>query len=318
MGTPVLSATQGIVILLIVPVIAFAVAVLLRKKAFPEKSMWNCTLSIILIPFRILKTGPFKRDITLENAMKFAMKKTNLNDFGDLTFADSYSVVMDGAAQNKLRYHNIGYIMAQLELNNTMERRLLFIDYLKKTPEVLKIQVNKPVFVVGLPRTGTTFLHRLLSLDPTVRAPLLWELLSPVPRVGGGAKQEEFAADSAKRAGYMKKLLQKRKDAGDSALEHIHEIGYDVPEECLISMSDELPCLTQHFYSVYMDLPLFLDKIGSEAVRNAYHYHKKTLQLLAYQAGDAASKKTWMLKSPMHLFYIKELAAAFPDATIIW
>ena len=256
----------------------------------------------------------------MKNAMKFAMKKTKLTDFGDTTFVSNFSVVMDGDAQKKLKYHNIGYVMAQLELNNTMVRRLSFMQYLKDAPEVLDIKVRKPVFVVGLPRTGTTFLHRLLSLDPKVRAPLLWELLAPVPRVTvkGGAGKAEFVADAAKRARFMEGQLQKRKDAGDRALEHIHEIGFDVPEECLIAMSDEIPCLTQNFYAAYMDMPRFFAGIGSPAVVEAYRYYRKVLQLLAYQAGDLQAQHTWMLKSPMHLFYIKELAAAFPDATIIW
>lgn len=68
----------------------------------------------------------------------------------------------------------------------------------------------EPVFVMGLPRTGTTFIHRLLSLDPKVRAPLLWELLAPVPSVAGNASEKEFNEDLKKRCKFIKKLVDTR------------------------------------------------------------------------------------------------------------
>lgn len=248
------------------------------------------------------------------------MEKTGLTDFGGTKFIDNYTVITSGAALRRLRYHNLGYIMAQLELNITMIRRLKLVQYLKDAPDVRNINVEKPVFVVGLPRTGTTFLHRLLSLDPTVRAPLLWELLSPVPNVTvkDGAGKAEFITDIRKRSEEVRAQLKMRQDAGDRALEHIHEVGWDVPEECLMAMSDEMPCLTQYFYPVYMNFPEFRRKVDEPAVVATYRRYREVLQLLAYQIGDFQAKYRWMLKSPIHLFYIKELAAVFPDATIIW
>lgn len=77
-------------------------------------------------------------------------------------------------------------------------------------------------------------------MDPRVRAPLLWELLAPVPGVQGDASPEEFKADLFKRSEYIRKLVDTRRSLGDRSLEHIHEIGYDLPEECFNAMSDEL------------------------------------------------------------------------------
>lgn len=72
---------------------------------------------------------------------------------------------------------NLGYISARIEMNMTWVGRLKLIQYFKDVPQLLDIPIRDPVFVMGLPRTGTTFLHRMLSLDPNVRAPLTWELL---------------------------------------------------------------------------------------------------------------------------------------------
>lgn len=171
---------------------------------------------------------------------------------------------------------------------------------------------------MGLPRTGTTFLHRLLSLDPAVRSPLLWELFNPIPLVAGDSSMDKFSADAAKRKEYVKNLLQKRKFMGDKALEHIHEIEYDLPEECLIAMSDEIPSNPHLFYSSYMQIDTLLGKTKGEVAANAYRYYKKVLQLLSYQSSQREDPPRWVLKCPIHLFYIHEINQAFPDAKLIW
>jgi hypothetical protein len=96
-------------------------------------------------------------------------------------------------------------------------------------------------------------MHRLLSLDPNVRAPLLWELVNPVPGVSSNASASEFIADREKRASYIRKLVKSRAFIGDSSLDHIHEVDPDLPEECLFALTDELPLHMQHIYADYMN-----------------------------------------------------------------
>ncbi len=301
------------------PLFLFIFFVLQRKQKYPEKSLFNSFLNIALTPLRALKYGPFKQGkISLEKAMKYAVKKTKLTDFGDMTFADSYNTIDNTATHKSLILTNLGYIMARLELNNSMVRRLQLIQYLKDVPEVTKIPVPSPVFVLGLPRTGTTFLHRLLSLDPQVRAPLLWELLAPIPKPLAGASQEVMDKDREKRAKFIRKLIKSRRDVGDHALEHIHEIGADLPEECIMGLSDEIPTHLSYFYSCYLNIKLFFEVIDFHKVVRAYEYYKSILQLLSYQVGDTQNPKRWTLKCPIHLFYPREIAAAFPGAKLIW
>ena len=117
---------------------------------------------------RAMKLGPYKSgDLTFDGAVKYATKKTGYSDFGDdeFNFAKTYKTVLSNPIQSIQQYTNLGYISARIELNMTMVRRLRFIQYLKDVPEVQHVRVHSPVFVMGLPRTGTTLLHRLLSLD---------------------------------------------------------------------------------------------------------------------------------------------------------
>jgi len=108
--------------------------------------------------------------------------------------------------------------------------------------------------------------------------------------------------------------VEKRKSMGDHCLVHIHEIGYDLPEECLMAMTDELPINLQFLYSCYVDANEFLKLDATQA----YRHHKKVLQLLAQTAGRGENPPRWVLKCPIHLFYPKEIAKAYPDAKLIW
>lgn len=254
------------------------------------------------------------RDI--HQSLNYAMKKTKLNDFGDTKFIESYSKIMSCEVQLAERYTNLGYVASKIELGMGWVRRLKLINYFKQNPDVAQVSIRSPVFVMGLPRTGTTFLHRLLSLDPAVRAPITWELLAPVPEPNGTSSHEEHEKDRLKRAKYVKKLLQTRKSMGDYALERIHEVGWDLPEECLLGLTDELPVHLQYFHSTYLEIDTLLALDASDA----YRYYKKILQLLAYQTGQRgdADEKRWTLKCPIHLFYPKQIAQVFPDAKFIW
>ena len=301
--------------IIVTGVVAALVVAFLRSRRYPEKNFANALINTILIPLRHFRVGPYvDGPLDLDKSLQTAMKRAKLSDYGDLNFVKFYRTVMNSENFKSQKLTNLGYISAKLELEITWIRRLKFLNYLKNYPDVLKVPVRSPVFVTGLPRTGTTLLHRLLSLDPLCRAPLLWELVNPVPITGPSATQEEKKKDLFKRAEHIRKLIDKRKSMGDRALVHIHEVEYNLPEECLMAMTDEVPIHMQFLYSNYMmekeflEIPMF----------QAYRYYRKMLQLLSFQQDDAADPKRWVLKCPMHLFYTKELAAAFPDAKLIW
>ena len=252
------------------------------------------------------------RDI--HQSLKYATKKTKLTDFGGTDFIDAYTLIMNSPEQMNEEYSNLGYIAAKIELGMGWVRRLKQIKYLADHPDVKNVPLREPVFVMGLPRTGTTFIHRLLSLDPAVRAPITWELLAPVPGVPGASNQEAQDKDRSKRKEFIRKLLDTRKSMGDYALQKIHEVGYDLPEECLLGLSDELPILLQYFYSGYCNI----DKLLSIDATGAYRYYKTILQVLSYQIGERDTARRWMLKCPVHLFYPREIGKVFPDAKFVW
>lgn len=311
-----------ILAVLILPWVVVLIGAVMRQQQYPEKSFYSCFLNVALIPVRMIRYGPYKDGrLTLEKAMSYAMKKTGFSDFGETKFIQNYNAIFSSAAHQALKLSNLGYVMYRIELNMTMVRRLKLLNFVKELPAVKSIPVRSPVFVMGLPRTGTTFLHRLLSLDPKVRSPLLWELLAPVPTVSKNASDEELRKDNEKRRKFIRKLIADRQSFGDKALQHIHEIGADLPEECIMALTDELPVHMSCLYSVYLNWDkLFSDKaeINSDCVTSAYAYYKQVLQILSYQIGEVKDPRRWMLKCPIHLYYTKEIARIFPDAKLIW
>jgi hypothetical protein len=129
-------------------------------------------------------------------------------------------------------------------------------------------------------------------------------------------KMEE---DRGSRARFVKKLMATRRSMGDKALEHIHTVEWDLPEECFLGLADEVPLLVQYFYASYMH-PEVSEPLLRKRMVGAYAHYKKYLQLLSHQLGpeEAKSPRRWMLKCPVHLFYTKEIAQVFPDAKLIW
>jgi hypothetical protein len=285
----------------------------------PEKTFLNCLINEALTPMRYFRIGEFKRGERqlrdINAILDYAKRKGKLTDLGDLDFIDQYNILMHSEVQEQQRYTNLGYLSATIELNMNFVRRLKLIQYYKDVPKVLSVPVRAPVFVMGLPRTGTTFLHRLLSLDPAVRAPLLWELLNPVPKpLEYDANPAAFEEDRKKRAKFVKNIIATRKSLGDHALDHIHEIEYDLPEECIMGLTDTLPVMMQYLYANYMT---FAETIKMDPTK-AYEGYRHMLQLLSYQVGEAGAPRKWMLKCPIHLFFIKQIAKVFPDAQLIW
>ncbi len=309
-----------IAVVLVLPIVVVLLISYRRSLNYPEKRFMNSFLDTILQPLRWLHLGPFHEgELTIPKAMKKAMKATNLTDFGDLSFAKVYETASGYPSHKALRLSNVGYLMYQIELQSTMEKRLKMMDYYKKHPDVLKIPFRAPVFVLGLPRTGTTFLHRLLSLDPTVRSPFLWEHMNPTPSPTLST-QEEFDKDREKRAQFVRDQMQLRDFLGDDSLQHLHELSADLPEECLFALAEELPLHLSYLYSVYLNFYPFMKTImNTERARFAYLHYKKQLQMLNYQIiSQRANPPRWVLKCPLHLFYINEIFELFPDAKIIW
>ena len=293
--------------------------VYLRYLNDPKKSLLYHFADLLLTPLRFLRLWKYKQGrLSLDNSIKYAQKKTKLHDFGEgSTMYENYSKIWNMPEQQNQVPSNLGYLSAQVELNMTFVRKLRTVQWFKDVPEYAQTPVRSPIFVTGLPRTGTTFLHRLLAVDKQFRAPLLWELLACTPNINKPRTKEteaEYEEDLLKRKQFVKKLIEFRKSVGDNTLSHIHTFDYDLPEECLVALTDEIPIQLSLLYGVYVSSEEFLNLDQTKA----YQWYRQQLQMISYQIGETKNPRKYMLKCPAHLSAIKPIATAFPDAKIIW
>ena len=154
------------------------------------------------------------------------------DDTDKASFIERYSIARQwGLQRSKAKYSPTGYVLALNTLQRRMEDRLRIVDYMNKHPEVRDVKIKPPIFAVGFPRTGTTFLHELLGLHPGVRMHYTWEQMSPVP-LTNDTSIEALSKDRKTRYLSNKSRMQFFLALAGDSIQNIHRVGYDEPEEC--------------------------------------------------------------------------------------
>lgn len=197
----------------------------------------------------------------------------------------------------------MGLVSVRTELVRHMRNWLRVREYLRVHPEAARTPVLRPVFVVGLPRTGTTLLHSRLASVPGHRAALMWELLAPVPAVPAKPGQPRPG-----RRIRNAELLTRFSHMVAPQLRVIHPLDARAPEECVFALPHSM------VYHARARMPGYLDWYAGRDATPDYDYLREQLQIL--QWGRPPCR--WILKSPFHLWNLGALLRVFPDATIVW
>lgn len=290
-----------------------------RVQKSPHRPALTCLLDTMCeVPY-LLRLGPWNCQPTIKTALRIAKHRSKLTDVGpggEVDFVAKSDIAWKtGFKESGVKFSPAGHVVYLEGMVTRMIDKLKFVDYLKRHPDIEKTAIKPPVFVIGFPRTGTTFLHELLGLHEDVRSHYTWEQLSLVPTTD----KEDIDSQAANR---IQRYNDKKtvfnlifKQLVGERLQHIHRIAYDEPEECTIPCAMELPWgLGQLPFMVYAAEELFPLGAGK-----AYSQYYKALQLLTWQAKERRDADfTWMLKCPFHLPYLEELFEAFPGATVVW
>ena len=190
-------------------------------------------------------------------------------------------------------------------LERTLYGRYKVEQAISKNPDILKERIAQPVFIVGMPRSGTTILHALLHEDSDHRSPLAWECLLPHP-----VPEPETYNDNEQLKTVKKEFSHLFNLVPDFLTKHY--MAADAPQECISINALDFNSF-QFFAQLY--LPSYLDWFSNHANRlSTMRFHKRFLQYL--QSGGVKSKR-WLLKSPVHLMRLPELFEVYPDAKII-
>jgi hypothetical protein len=189
------------------------------------------------------------------------------------------------------------------DLVKALATRLQTTAYLERRPELLQRPIERPVFVFGVPRTGTTLLSNLLATDPSRRSPLTWEIDDPVPPATSATLTTDPRATS--RLDAERKMLAARPEMGK-----YYRSSAIYPNECVFIMAHDFKTL---MWESRGKLPNYRDWIFQTNVTSAYTYHKRFLQLL-----QADAPGIWNLKMPSHALYLPTLLKVYPDARLLW
>jgi hypothetical protein len=169
---------------------------------------------------------------TSEVFIQKLMLESNMNDIGGsiCNIGHNYDMILLGIAKSGVTLSPFGYVFINESLRQKMLQRLGLVQFIARHPQIEAIQLHKPIFVTGLTRTGTTFLHDLLSIHPIGRSHVLWEQLTAIPETS----DESLSAQREDRA---KRRQQKKWSydfgmslIGTETFERIHRVGYDMPE----------------------------------------------------------------------------------------
>ncbi len=250
---------------------------------------------------KALGVQPIKLDP--QSMMKRAIKKAGSSDFGDEDFREGLERFLR-SADREGELTLLGRLMVQGYTTENLVNRLRLVDWRKRHPEIEAEEIVRPLFIVGLPRTGTTILHSLLEQDPANRSPLAWEIQHPVPP----ATPETFGDDP--RIATMQTTLDRLFQLVPG-FEAMHPMSATQPEECVAVFTQ---CFRSEQLQVQFNVPSYQAWVDEAEMRSTYEYHKRFLQHV--QSGGVVGER-WVLKSPAHLNKIDTLLEVFPDARIV-
>ena len=228
-----------------------------------------------------------------------AKRRSHLNNFGEGDFFEALSRLLE-SCQDEARLNLIGKIALKTDVLETLSARLKMERDRQLYPNISRQEIREPVFIVGLPRSGTSLLHRLLSADPEHRCPLMWEVRSPSPPTRVQEKRRiQRATQSCNFFNWLVPTFR-----------YVHAIGAEVPQECVSLMTPTF--LSDQFDAMYY-VPSYRAWFFRQDLRPAYEYHRRFLQQLQFRR----AARRWILKAPTHMFAMPALLSVYPDALFV-
>jgi hypothetical protein len=252
--------------------------------------------------------GFLRRPMGADDLIARAQRETGLTDFGEANFIEPLRRLLDACAAPEADLSLVGRLATKWDVVRFLSNLLRLQAEETRRPEIAAQKIERPIFITGLPRSGTTFLHRLMMTDADNRAPLVWETIFPWPDQAGTDRR---AARVAKQLKMFERLAPE--------FRALHPMDATSPQEC----SE----ITAHvFRSLRFDtnyyVPAYRQWIDNDVRRHlpAYQFHQRFLRHLQYQ--DAQRRESpaarWVLKCPEHVFALSAIRAIYPDARLVF
>ena len=248
------------------------------------------------------RCGSPEPDFSEAAVLKAAQRRSGLTDFGDESFRVPLRILLEDFSNDSRLSYLVRWVVRQRCVRLTSSR-LLIQDELKRHPEIPTLPIERPLFVVGFPRTGTTLLYNLLASDPRSRALLTWESIAPAISAKDERKRVDPRIRRAQRMVRGMNYMAPR-------LQQLHATDPLGPEECGGLLVNTFMMTALSDGPGYQKWLLGLSREEKGA---AYRYYRQQLQALQRRH----SAEHWILKSPAHMFAMDAIVDVFPDACIV-
>lgn len=241
---------------------------------------------------------------TVDDLHASAVKACGLEDFGgdDDNYREALAVLLD-SYQREADLTELGSKMSRFFLRNALVARLVSEAAWKQYPQHADVVIERPIFVTGLPRTGTTALHRLLAADPAHQGLELWLAEFPQPR-----PPRQTWADNPVFQQLDAQFTTAHQENPDYT--GLHFMTADEVEECWQLLRQSLHSVS---YETLAHVPSYARWLAEQDWTTPYRRHRRNLQLIGLNDVD----KRWVLKNPSHLFALDALFATYPDALVV-
>ena len=240
--------------------------------------------------------------LDVESLLEKAAQNTGLVDFGGDEFREPLARLI-ASLEGEAKLSLLGRVVARGDLLRTLENRLRLVALFEKHPEIADQPVERPIFVVGPPRSGTTIFHDLLAMDPDNRVPLTWEVCYPLP------PPETATLRTDPRIAQVQADLD-RVDQLLPEFKKMHPMGAERAQECVAITSHDLASM---IYQTQFDVTSYDRWMLEHDMKSALRWHRRFLQVLQWKAPGAR----WALKSPQHLWHIQHVHREYPDALFV-
>ncbi len=247
--------------------------------------------------------GILRRPLDADALLALAQRRSGLRDFGDLSFVDPLRRFLD-SCNDEASLSLVGRMATRWDVLRFLTNLLRLHDAEQRDPAILNHAIERPIFITGLPRSGTTFLHRLLLEDPDNRAPRVWQTIYPYP-----LRKPARGGRDARPARVARQLRAFERLAPE--FRALHPLDANSPQECSEITAHVFRSL--RFDTTYR-IPTYRRWLDGDGHLPAYRFHKRFLQHLQHQDGGGR----WVVKCPDHLFALDAIRAVYPDARLVF
>lgn len=239
---------------------------------------------------------------SIDDLHQAAREAAGYENFGSESYLEGLRVLLE-SFQNEADLTPHGKVIARKMIVGALAGRLTSEAGFAKYPEHVDVPIERPIFVVGLTRTGSTALHRLLGADPAHQGAEMWLAETPQPRPERDkwSENEDYVRSDA---------FYRARQRNEADLMKVHFMGAEEVEECWRLLQQTL--LSTAFETVAY-VPSYTQWLAEQDWTETYARHKKNLQLIGLHDQD----RRWVLKSPSHVFAIDEIMSVYPDALFV-